>query len=65
MQIATYYDLTWTPETGGQHTSDTEGQLVQLCRRCAGAAGRDVAWAADGDELSQCEGCGATAKSEA
>lgn len=61
MQISYYYDLTWTPQDGGKHTSDTEGQLVQLCRSCAGAAGGEVAWAGAGDELSACEACEATA----
>jgi hypothetical protein len=61
MQIAFYYDLTWAPERGGTYTNDAEGQLVQLCRRCARAAGHEVAWAGAGDELSQCEGCDATA----
>lgn len=61
MQINTYYDLTWTPENGGKHTSDTEGQLVQLCRSCAAQAGGEVVWAGAGDELSACEACDATA----
>jgi hypothetical protein len=59
--IHTYYDLTWTPEDGGKYTTDTEGQLVQLCSRCAAQADAEVAWAADGDELSVCEACEAMA----
>lgn len=62
--ISYYYDLTWTPENGGAHTNDTEGQLVQLCPRCAAQAGGEVAWAGAGDELSVCEKCDATAEAE-
>jgi hypothetical protein len=38
-------------------TSDTEGNLVQLCRDCAATHRADVQWAARGDEESLCELC--------
>jgi hypothetical protein len=60
MNIQFYYDLTWEPGTGGAFSSDTEGQLVTLCRACAAEAGDQVAWAGDADEdTAVCETCGA------
>jgi hypothetical protein len=50
--VAYYYDLT------GALTSDVEGCLVQLCERCAAAAGDEVQRAANGDEDGGCEACG-------
>lgn len=52
-----YYDLTWSPETrAGKWTWDTEGYLVQLCRRHAAEleeAG-EVEFAARGDDDEYC-----------
>jgi hypothetical protein len=51
MTVAYYYDLT------GALTSDVDGCLVQLCERCAAAAGDEVQRAANGDEDGGCEAC--------
>lgn len=55
MNVNRYYDLTW--EDGeGKWTSDTEGCLVQLCRKHAAelkAAG-EVQWAGRGDDDAYC-----------
>lgn len=41
-------------------TSDTEGNLVQLCYGCAAANPDNIEWAQRGDEDSECEECDAT-----
>lgn len=55
-----FYDWTWTPGEGGTYTSDTEGNLVQLCTGCAAVAGDDVSLASSGGSEASCELCGAT-----
>lgn len=53
-----FYDLTWERQTGGELTSDTEGNLVVLCRRCAGVYRSITAWAGAADDGASCEACG-------
>lgn len=50
MQVNFYYS--------DELTSDTEGNLVQLCRACAGKHIDIVEWASRGDEECECELCG-------
>jgi hypothetical protein len=38
-------------------TSDTEGNLVQLCRECAKTNRDKATWASRGDDQSICELC--------
>lgn len=61
MRVNLYYDWTWVPGKGGALTSDTEGNLVQLCQQHAAVAIQrgQVSKAANGDEESHCEydGC--------
>jgi hypothetical protein len=55
--VHSYYD--WTEPK--QHSADDEGNLVQLCDRCARPLLNtgDIALAQNGDEYSSCERCGA------
>jgi hypothetical protein len=57
-----YYD--WTEDANGNPTlsSDDEGNLVQLCKRCAAPhlASGDIQHAQSGDSDSVCELCEAT-----
>jgi hypothetical protein len=53
MRVRYYYDLS------GQLSADPEGNLVQLCTRCAAAHIAEVQPAARGGEESECELCGA------
>lgn len=41
-------------------TSDTEGNLIQLCRSCAAANRAVIQWAARGHAQAECELCPAT-----
>ena len=54
MLVNFYYD------DSGDLTSDTEGNLVQLCRSCARLHADAVQWASRGHDQSECELCGAS-----
>jgi hypothetical protein len=54
--IAYYYDLTEDHAL----SSDPEGNLVQLCERCARKHRADVQLAQSGDDLCSCELCDET-----
>lgn len=48
-----YYDNT----EERKHTDDDEGNLVQLCGKCAHELRHEVSFAQDGDEYNICEKC--------
>lgn len=52
MKVSYYYS--------DELTSDTEGNLVQLCRACADRNHAAVEWAGAGHEQAECELCGAS-----
>lgn len=49
MQVNYYYS--------DELTNDTEGNLVQLCRKCADKNRNVIEYAQRGDEESECELC--------